>query len=465
MSDYSKLASSIVEAVGGSENITALTHCVTRLRFNVKDKSKIKAEEIKNMDGVINALDNAGQFQVVIGPAVTDVYNEAVKLVDASKIQTGMADADAKDTPKEKKGIKGILKDGLDTLIACFVPAIPLISGSGMVKVLAVLLNTFGVLDASGPTYGLLFNVIGDGVIYFLPAFVAYNAAKKMKVDPFLSVGMALIMLHPNFLKLAGDTGATAVSFIGLPVQLLDYSTQAIPAILGVWLLKYVDKFADKVSPNMVKLFLRPMIDLLIVLPVMFIVIGPLSMVLGNAFLAFCTMMNDWGPIAVGLNAVLFPIMVLTGTHNATTPLLVGMLAAQGFDSVFLVSGMAANIAEGGAAFGVALRTKNKKLKATGFSSALSAVLGITEPALYGVNLRMKRPFLSMLAGACIGGILMGLVRLTAPTFVAPSLITLPVFLNRCPNVLFGILSVPATFIITAAIAYFVGFKDLPEDK
>lgn len=461
MTDSKKLAQVIISNVGGEDNILSLTHCVTRLRFTFRDESKVNKDEIQKLDGVINAFDGSGQYQVVIGPGVNDVYNEAIKLLkNLDQIQTGEVEEE-KEPAAQKKGFKAAARQALDTLVACFVPAIPLLSGSGMVKVLAVLLNIVGVLDQSSATYGLLYNVIGDGVLYFLPLFVAYNAAKKMKVDVFMAMAMALIMLHPNFLKLAGDSGATVVSFLGLPIQLLDYSAQALPVIFGVWLLKYVDRFADKVSPNMIKIFLRPMIDLLVVLPVIFIVVGPISLSLGNLLLKFCALMANWGWLSVAINALLFPLMVLTGTHNATVPLLVQTLATFGYDPIFLVSGMAANIAEGGAAAGVALRTKNKQLKSTAWSASVSAILGVTEPALYGVNLRMKKPFVCMLIGAAIGGAVMGLVQLTAPTFITPSVITLPVFLSRCPNIILGILSVPFTYVITAIITYFAGFEDI----
>ncbi|MGN1390074.1 MAG: PTS transporter subunit EIIC, partial [Bulleidia sp.] len=456
--------SDIIINIGGSENIQSLTHCVTRLRFTFKDESKVNKDQIRKLEGVINAFDGSGQFQVVIGPAVTEVYSEAIKLIDTENMQTGTDASEPEKVLNQKRGFKAFAKEALDTLVACFVPTIPLLSGSGMIKVLAVLLATAGVLDASSSTYGLLNNVIGDGVLYFLPLFVAYNAAKKMKVDVFMAMAMALILVHPNFLAIAGDTGATSVSFFGLPVQLLDYSAQALPVIFGVWLLKYVDRFADRVSPNMIKIFLRPMIDLLVVVPVILIVVGPIALALGDLLLKFCAFMANWGWISVPINAVLFPLMVLTGTHNATVPLLVQTLATFGYDPIFLVSGMAANIAEGGAAAGVALRTKNKQLRSTAWSASLSAILGITEPALYGVNLRMKKPFGCMMVGSAIGGAIMGLVQLTAPTFVTPSVLTLPVFLSRCPNILLGILSVPITYIVTAAITYFVGFEDISAD-
>lgn len=207
------------------------------------------------------------------------------------------------------------------------------------------------------------------------------------------------------------------------------------------------------------------MIDLLICAPIMFLLIGPVSIVIGNAMFALVSVINNWGWLAVGINAFLFPLMVLTGTHNATIPLLVQTMASQGFDMIFLPSGMAANIAEAGAAAAVALKTKNKGLKSTAGSATLSALLGITEPALYGVNLRMKKPFVSMLIGSFVGGCIVGFFKLTAPTFVTPSLLTAAIFAGHGASVLTSFLAVILTFAETFLITWFIGFDDLPEDK
>ena len=452
----SQLAKEIVEHVGGVENIQNMTHCVTRLRFALKDDAKADKEALKKTEGVISLVEGGGQLQVVLGPVVNDVYKEAVSIV--GELAQGTVEEEKAEAPK---GVLGHLKAALDTVIACFVPSISIIAGAGMIKVLAVLLSSLGVISSDSATYTLLNGVIGDGVFYFLPFLVAFNAARKMKVDVMTSMALAAIILHPNFLGL-GEAG-TKVSFFGLPLTIVNYSAQAIPVILGVWLLKYVDKFADKYSPNLIKVFLRPMIDLLVVAPIMLLVIGPASTLLSDLFLKFCELCNKFGWVAVGINAAIFPIMVLTGTHNATIPLLVQMFMTQGFDNVFLPSGMAANIAEAGAAGAVALKTKSKKMRGTALSATLSALLGVTEPALYGVNLRLKKPFIAMLIGSAIGGCIMGLVKITAPTFVTPMLLTAPLFLGKCPNPVIGFLSIPLTYIITFAITYFFGFEDVED--
>ncbi len=454
--NYQETAAAIVRHIGGKENIQNVTHCVTRLRFILADESKVDAEALKAVPGVLKLVVSSGQYQVVIGAAVGDVYKETIKLVDIENMAgTPMPAPEA----KRKRGIIGLPKQALDTLIACFVPSISVIAGAGMIKVLVVLLDFMHILPADSSTYAIL-NTIGDSVFYFLPFFVAYNAARKMDVDIYLAMALAAIVLHPNLAAL-GEAGSS-VGFLAFSMKIMDYSAQALPMVFGVWLLKYVDKFADKISPKIVKVFLRPMISLLITASVILLLIGPAALVLSNLFFEFCQIMQAWGWLAVAINAALFPIMVLTGTHNATIPLIIQMFANQGFDAIFLPCGMAANIAEAGAACAVALKTKNRELRSTGLSATLSALLGITEPALYGVNLRMKRPFFAMLTGALIGGAYIGLVGLTAPAFVTPSILTIAVFMGNGVNFLLGLSTVPLTFFVTFAITWVMGFEDLP---
>lgn len=460
--DYKQMARQIVERIGGKENIKNVTHCVTRVRFELIDGEKADIEAIKSISGVLGCVISGGQHQVVIGPEVKNVYLAVMEELGQDGKTAAAAQASSAPSVKEKKTVKGLAKQALDTLISCFVPAIPAIAGSGMIKVVAVLLNYVGLLDTASSTYTIL-NTIGDGIFYFLPFFVAYNAAKKMQVDIFLSMVLAAIVMHPNLSALAD--AETPATFFGIGVTIMDYSAQALPMIFGVWLLKYVDRFADWISPKIVKVFLRPMISLLIVAPIVLIIIGPAASVLSNLLFQACTIMQSWGWIAVGINALLFPLMVLTGTHNATIPLIIQMFALQGFDAIFLPSGMAANIAQAGAACAVALKTHNRELRSTGLSATVSALLGITEPALYGVNLRMKRPFIAVLLGALIGGAYIGVVGLTAPTFVTPSLITIAIFMGNGVNKLLGLSTIVVTFAVTFVITYLLGFKDLDETK
>ncbi len=449
--NHQKTASQIFEAAGGVSNINSCTHCVTRLRLVLKDETLFDAEKASQIDGVLKVVQSSGQHQFVLGPEVEAVYKEAVQLLPEGHSN--------EEEPKKKEPftIKRMFSQALDTLIACFVPSISAIAGSGMIKVLAVLLSTFGLITTDSSTY-IILNGIGDAIFVFLPFIVAINAAKKMNTDVYLAVVLAAILFYPNIQALAA--AEVAPTFFGITVQILDYSSQAIPMIFAVWLLKYADMFADKISPNIVKVFLRPMIALLITAPILLIVIGPMSMVLGDLFAKFCTLMNDWGWLAVGINGFLFPIMVLTGTHNATIPLLVQMFATQGFDSVFLVGGLAANLSQAGAAAAVAVKSKDKELKSTAGSATISALLGITEPAMYGVNLPLKKTFICMLIGTFLSECLMGVAKLSIPTFVTPSVLTASLFIGEHTNVLLGILAICSPVVITFILTWLAGFKD-----
>ena len=455
--NYQKVAQDVVRLVGGKENVQGVTHCVTRLRFRLADESKANTDELKATEGVMGVVQQGGQYQVVIGPDVENVFNEVTPLVGVGQNET---DATDKTEAPKPHGIKGWATAALDTLISCFTPLIPAIAGAGMVKVLLYILSTAGVVGAESIEYQVL-NVIGDGVYYFLPIMVAVTAANKMGTNPFLAMGLAGIMMHPTLLTL-GEVGQQ-VSFFGAPLTIVNYSAQALPIILSVWVMKYVERFFSKICPSVFKAFLPSMLSLLVCGPIALIAIGPLGTILGDGFAVFCNVMNQWGWIAVGLNAAIFPFLVLTGMHNALIPLMIQMFMTQGFDSVLLPSGLCANLAEGAAAAAVAVRTKSKTMKSTAWSAAVSAVLGVTEPALYGVNLRLKKPFVGMVIGSLIGGCIAGLVHLTAYTFVSPSLLSLPIFAGPQSNFLISMISVPATLVSTFLVTFFLGFEDVED--
>ena len=449
--DNKHTAEQIVEALGGPKNVKGLTHCVTRLRFTLADDAIVSDDEVSAIDGVMGVAKASGQYQVIIGPAVADVYAEAAALVGA-----GTSEA-AADEPERPQGIKGWANAALDTLISCFTPLIPAIAGAGMIKVLAYILSAAGLLGAESLEYQLL-TMIGDGVYYFLPLMVAVTAANKMGTNPFLAMGIAGIMMHPTLLTF-GEAG-TQVQVFGAPLTIVNYSAQALPVILSVWVMKYVERFFSSHCPNLLRSFLPSMLTFLVCAPVALYLIGPMGTLLGNGFAVFCDIMNQWGWIAVGINAGIFPFLVLTGMHNALIPLMIQMFMTQGYDSVLPPSGLVANLAEGAAAAAVAVRTKSPSMKSTAWSAAVSAVLGVTEPALYGVNLRLKRPFIAMVIGSVVSGCFAGLVHLTAYTFVSPSLLSLPIFAGPESNFLLSMLSVPVTLVVTFIVTLVLGFED-----
>ncbi|TRZ40278.1 PTS beta-glucoside transporter subunit EIIBCA [Niallia circulans] len=453
---YKQTAKDILENIGGSENINSVSHCVTRLRFSIKDKSKVNDTAIKNLENVSGTVNQGGQYQVIIGTTVDKVYKEFIEM---SSFDT---EKDHKKNKKENNSEKKSLGNRvLDVFISCFTPIIPVIAGAGMIKVLCSILINLNILSDGSPTLAIL-TILGDGVYYFLPFFVAFTAAQKLKTDHFTAMVLAAIILHPNFIALSAE-GATSTSFLKIPMQLFDYSAQAVPVILSVWILSYVNRFTDKYSPATIKVFLRPMLNILIVAPIMLIVFGPIGAMAGEYFARFVDIMNTWGWIAVSINAVIYPFLVLSGTHNALIPLIVTMFATKGFDPVLIVSGLVVNIAQAGAAFAVATKTKNKAMRGTGISAGISAIFGITEPALYGVNLRLKKPFIAVLIGSALGGAIAGLTGVTAYSFVNPSVVSLPIFIgdDGFMSLLWTIISIIAAFIFTFIAVMILGFKDI----
>lgn len=465
--NYKEMAQNIISDVGGKENVRSLNHCYTRLRFSLKNETRAQTKVIEDLDGVLSVVQSGGEYQVVIGPEVNGVFKaiQDNKLLSEEQLNGGASGQNPISVEKnnEKKGLKYYAGRGLDIFVSCFTPIIPVIAGAGMVKVLIAILQSMNLINAHSSTF-LILNAIGNGVYYFLPFLVAVTTSRVLKADTFISLAVTSTIMYPQLSQLAAK-GPKMISFLNVPMQIVDYSSQALPIILAVLVVKYVDKFSDKITPNLVKTFLKPMITLLISIPVVLWVFGPAAAWLGNLFTQFTVLMNQWGWIAVGLNAALFPILVLTGTHNALIPLMVQMFATQGFDAVLVPSGLAANIAESGAAAAVGVKSKDRKMKSTAMGATISALFGITEPALYGVNLKLKRPFIGVLLGSLIGGSFAGLLHVTAYSFVAPSILSLPIFIGKNSNIITAILTVLVTFVATFIITWLLGFKEINKEN
>lgn len=462
--DYKNIALKIIDDVGGKGNVISLSHCYTRLRFSLKDEGKVKTNEIKKLDGILQVIVSSGEYQIIIGPEVNGVF-KAIKtnnLLSEGQINDGTAVEQQSQEEQNKsfknKNLKYYLSRCLDTFVNCFTPIIPVIAGAGMVKVLIAILESIHILSTNSSTFVVL-NAIGNGVYYFLPFFVAITTAKVLKADTFMSLAVAASIMYPQLSQIAAK-GPKIITFLNLPMQIIDYSSQALPIIFAVLVVKYVDKFSDKITPNLIKTFIRPMITLLISIPIVLCIFGPIAAWLGDQFTKLTALMNQWGWIAVGLNAAVFPFLVLTGTHNAVIPLMIQMFATQGFDAILVPSGLAANIAESGAAAAVSFKTKNKKMKSTALGATVSALFGITEPALYGVNLKLKRPFIGMLLGSLVGGSFAGMIHLVAYSFVSPSILSLPIFIGKDSNLITAFLAVLVTFIATFIITWLLGFKE-----
>lgn len=460
--DYESVAKKILQRVGGAENVTGLVHCMTRLRFNLKDESIVDDEAVKKTKGVMGVMKKGGQYQIIIGNDVGYVYEELNKLGKFSNQAPKK-----KENSTEKKNILTML---MDTISGIMTPVIPAIIGAAMIKVLLTLLPMIGVLNTSGDTYQLL-TVIGDGAFFFMPVLIAVSASKKFGTNVYYAASIALIMLHPNFISMmttAHDANET-IRFLGLiPVTYATYSYSVIPIILAVWSLKYVEKFVDKITPVITKNFLKPMLVVLIEAPIALIILGPLGAICGNVLSDVVYFIQDkLGFIAVGLVAGIYPFVVMAGMHHAFTPIKLGMIATTGYENFICIGELCSNMAQGAASLAVAIKSKNKDFKQIAGSSAFSALLaGITEPALYGVTLRLKRPMLGACIGAVAGGLFGGFFQLKCFGIATPAIVTIVQYVeeSRPMSLLIAALTILITVIVAFIATMLIGFEDVVDE-
>lgn len=446
--DYKELASFIMEAVGGEENVISLTHCATRLRFALKDDSIPDEKKLKAKKGVLGVSVNGGQYQIIIGNTVPKVY---AAIMEQSDLKTGAGD----DGKKQKRKIGEVI---MEFTSAVFSPILPALIGAGLINALLSLAVLLG-MNNEGNLYYFI-SIIGNAPLYFLPVLLAYTASKRAGVNSFLAVALAGAMLHPNYTALLpeGISALTTTSVAGIPVTLANYGSSVIPALLMVGALYYVDRFLDKIIPALVKFFVKPVLDLVIVGFLTFVILGPLGYIAGAAL---CNGLNaidtHVGWLVPTLIGTLSPLMVLTGMHNGLGPFMLQSFADRGYERLAGPGQLPSNVAQGAAALAVALRTKkNKEFKQMSFSAGLTAVLGITEPAMFGVTLKVKKVLTCVMIGGGIGGFYAGITGLKCYSFCAAGLLALPAFVSPdgWMNLIHAVVTLVLGFGITFVLVY-----------
>ena len=459
--DYKKLAERILEKVGGKGNVESVVHCMTRLRFVLKDESQVDDEQVKKIKGVIGVMKKSGQYQIIIGNEVASVYKEICALGNF-KEKTSVK--------KIEKKNQNIISEMLDIISSVMSPVIPAIIGAAMIKVLLTVLPMIGILSNTSQTYELL-SVIGDGAFFFMPVLIGMSAAKRFNANPYYAVSIALIILHPNFISLlngVNEAGETVKFFKLIPVTYANYSYSVIPIILSVAVLPYIEQFVDKITPKITKNFLKPMLVMLFIAPIVMVVIGPLGAIFGDMLSNVVYFIQDkLGFIAVGLVAAVFPFVVMTGMHHAFTPIKLGVLATTGFEGFICIAEFCANMAQGAAALAVSIKSKNSDIKQSAGSSAFSAlVAGITEPALYGTNLRLKKPMIGACLGGLIGGLVGGFFQMKCYGVATPAIVTIPQYLEEGnpQSFLYIFITLGVTVVSTFIITYVIGFEDPVEE-
>lgn len=462
--DFKKLASSVVDAVGGVGNVTNLTHCMTRLRFILKDEAKASDETVKNIPGVMGLVKQGGQYQIIIGNNVAAAYKEILALgVD------GGATVDASEQPKQKWTLKRVGMTILDAIIGTMTPLIPAIIGGSMVKLLAMLLLMTGVVGETNSTYVLL-NTIGDAAFFFLPILVAVSASKKFGTNTYLAVAIAGLMVHPVFMDLMAKAAeGQAVTLAMLPITSVKYTYTIIPAIVMSWLLRYIEAGVDRITPLVTKNFLKPMLILLVGAVIAISIVGPAGVWLGNGISAVVYGIHGkLGWLAVTIVGAIWPLLVMTGMHRVFTPTIVTTIAETGSEAMVMPSEIGANMSLGGVSLAVAFKTKNRELRQTALAAASSALIaGITEPALYGVAIRLKRPMIASVITGFIAGAVAGLAGLASHSMAAPGLFTSVQFIDKDnPTSILWIAAVMAiSVVVSFALTLILGFEDIPVEE
>jgi len=449
-----ELSEGIIREVGGETNIRTLTHCATRLRMEFNQRNRVNPPAIEQLPGVISVVDKGGQFQIVIGNDVQRVFSAIQKKRNASQPDATQSEDEVKDSPHQN-----IMSRIISVISTTFTPVIPAITGAGMIKALLAILTLTGVLSSDSSSYQLL-NIIADAAFFFLPVLLAYGASVKFECSPILAMTVAGVLLHPGIAQMMAS--GKPVDFLGIKVLLADYSGSVLPIILTVWLMSWIERFAEKYSPSIIKFFIKPMIVLIFSAPLALVVVGPLGIFLNDMVASAAAVIDQHArwliPMLMG---GLQPFLVITGTAWAMTPIATGQLSKNGFEMINGPGMLASNIAQGAATLCVALKTKNSGLRQLASSAGFTALMGITEPSLYGVTLRLKRPLIAAMIGGGCAGIYAGLSGLVRYAFVSPGLAALPAFIGANPmNIVHALITCLIALVVTFILTWILGFED-----
>lgn len=455
--DNKKIARQILADIGGRNNIASLTNCYTRLRFVLKDRSKADKEKISQLEGVIQVVEASGQFQVVLGNNVTKVYQEMEPL-----IKSGTPSEEAVAT-QEKVGIGTRI---LNTIAAIFTPTIPAIAASGMLKgvlaVAALLGTSFYQVDIKNFNTYIILNAASDALFYFMPIILARSAAKVFKTNDYIAMIVGATLCYPAIVDLM--TAKSSVTLFGLGITKANYTSSVIPIIIAVFILSYLERFIAKIMPEVLKIIMVPTLCLLIMVPATLFVFGPVGIYLGNFVNWLYYYIMNFSPVLLGaFIGGIWCVLVIFGAHRAIIPIGINDVATTGRQNLLAFAG-AANFSQAGAALGVFLKTRNKNLKTVSASATVTALFGITEPAIYGANLRLKRPMVCAVISGTLGGALMGWGGSFGNAFANQGVLTIPVYADA------GIKGF-VCYLLGCAIAFFggciltmiSGFEDLPE--
>lgn len=445
--DWQATAEGILAAVGGPENISGMTHCATRLRLNLHDDAKCDDAAVKQVDGVVNTVNKAGQYQILIGTEVPKLYEKFEALVKGSgtEVQASSSSSD-----------EGVISKIFSAISGVFAPLLPAMAGSGILRGLLILAVQLGLIAEGTGTYTILYT-LSMSVFYFLPVLLAFSSGKRFGASPYLSALIGACLLYPDFINLMGKTGNGAMTdFFGIPVVLMNYNSTVIPAILSIWVYSYLYKFLDEHIPETLKLVLLPAISLIIMVPATMMVIGPLGVYLGEGIAFVVNWLIARSSILAGiLVGGGWSVLVSMGIHWAVNPIMINNIAQNGFDYICPFT-FACNFAVIGCALGVFLKARDQKLKSFAMTGAVTIALSaIIEPTLFGMLVKNKKLFLAQIIGGACGGAFCGLTHVVTTAFVFGSVTTFPAFVSsNAMNFAFAMIGM----LISAVVAGVLGF-------
>ncbi|MFR5601252.1 MAG: beta-glucoside-specific PTS transporter subunit IIABC [Lachnospiraceae bacterium] len=446
--DYQKTARELVKELGGNENISNVTHCATRLRFILKDESIVDSAKVSKIQGVITTIQAGGQYQVVIGNHVKDAFEYVMQLVTIDEKQT--------DGKKQKVGVMSKL---VDVISAIFAPFLYTLAACGILQGILGIFVALNAIDTTGGTYQIL-NFISWTAFTFLPVLIAVTASKKFNVNTYAALVIACALVCPDYINMVN--AGEPVYFLGMRVQLLSYTSSVIPIILAIWVASYVQKFFDKYLPIVVRNLFSPMFTIVIMVPLTLLAFGPVGSTVGNAIAGIYSYFYGLSPIVAGMIVGGFwEVLVIFGVHWGITPVTVGNYANLGYDT-FTGLQASAVFSQAGAALGVFFKTKDKDMKGVSLSAAITGLFGITEPAIYGVNLRLKKPMICGCIAGAVGGAVAGGFHAVSWGYNMPGIATLPAYFKAGHMTQFiGLLiSVLVSFILGMILTMLVGFKE-----
>ncbi|MDQ1233926.1 PTS system beta-glucosides-specific IIC component [Paenibacillus sp. SORGH_AS306] len=454
--DKEKLSQDILDLVGGTSNIDQVTHCMTRLRFNLNDDNLANKAQLEKTPGVMGVMKNGGQFQVIIGNEVANVYKELVKKIPGA----GQLEETASTKPKKKQNPISTL---FDFISGMFTPILPAITGAGMIKGIVAILVALGWMSNTSSTY-IILSAIGDGAFYFLPIILAISASRKLGSNMYIGAALGAAIMHPTITALLSS--GQSVTFASIPVVAATYSSTVIPIVIAIWIASYVEKAVDRYTHVSLKLLVVPTVTLLVMVPLTLIAIGPLGSIIGSGLSGgIAWLFENMSIVASILIGGTMSLLIITGMHYALTPIVIGSITALGYDFIIPLM-FAANWAQAGGALGVGLRSKNAQTKSLGFSTGLTAIMGITEPAMYGINMKFKKPFIAALIGGAIGGAFMGIFHVKS--YVITGLVGLPsvaAFISpSISTLIYALLGGLIALVSATAITYFIGVKESSEE-